>query len=192
MINRLAETVIDSGVSHTVKQLESGPDVSALEYCQMDILVLRGPETRAFFESVKQHLRFDLPDEGRRTTIHEGITVTRRGAGDWLIFTASKDKGLLVKGLTEALGVQKGAVVDISDRYCLIRHAGPGAWMRLVAVCHPSIDDEAFLSGGCIKAICAGIGVYIHSSGLEHVMIMAPSAYARHVRECLSKPHPVE
>jgi heterotetrameric sarcosine oxidase gamma subunit len=180
-MNSLAETVIDPCVDHTRVQQESGSGPVVHPPVQSTLLVLRGPETEAFTDRVKQRLGVDLPVEASVTPAHKGITLFRRGAGDWVIIAPSADRSLLVKELTAALADRPGAVVDLSERCSLIQLTGNGAWKRLTAACHPSFDSDQLMNAGSVKTICAGIGVDILSYAEDQFMILAQTAYASHV-----------
>jgi sarcosine oxidase subunit gamma len=114
-------------------------------------------------------LGLDLPEAGR-TSAGGPWSALWLGPDEWLVVGPEGAEATLVETLTEALGEDRGSVVDVSAARATLSLTGPGARDLLEQACSLDLHPRAFPAGRCAQTTFARAQIL-----LWHVPSPSPS-----------------
>ena len=161
-----------------------GP-VSLVERTGLGALVVRGSGP-AFFATTATVLGVALPVEPNTTQGRRELLVLWLGPDEWLLRMRVGASEATGAALRAGLAAEHAAVVDVSDRACVLRVSGKAAREVLAQGCPLDLHPRVFRPGSCSQSRFLKAPVLIHQVDDRPTYdIETPRSCARYLRDCL-------
>ena len=161
-----------------------GP-VKLVERAGLGALLVRGSGS-GFLAAVGRVLGVPLPGEPNTTQGHDEVLALWLGPDEWLVRMPARKTETAAAALHAALAPHHAAVVDVSDRACLLRLSGLPARDVLAQGCPLDLHPRGFRPGSCARSRFLKAPVFVHQVDARPMYdLETPRSYARYLWDCL-------
>ena len=161
-----------------------GP-VHLVERTGLGAVIVRGAGP-VFMETAGRVLGVALPREPNTTQDNGRILVLWLGPDEWLLRLPVKVAEVATAALRLRLAEEPAAVVDVSDRGCLLRLSGAPARNVLGHGCPLDLHPRVFRPGLCARSRFGKAPVLIHQVDDRPTYdLETPRSFARYLWDCL-------
>ena len=122
-----------------------------IERSELGALVVRGSGP-AFLATAARVLGVPLPTEPNTTQGHGACLALWLGPDEWLLRLPLAEAEAWAESLQSALAEEHAAVVDVSDRACVLRLSGAAARGVLAQGCPLDLHPRLFQPGACAQS----------------------------------------
>ena len=122
-----------------------------IERTGLGALIVRGSGP-TFLATTTGVLGVPLPTEPNTTRSHGACLALWLGPDEWLLRVAAAETKGWTESLQSALAAEHAAVVDVSDRACVLRLSGAAARDVLAHGCPLDLHPRVFGPGGCAQS----------------------------------------
>ncbi|RRO14151.1 sarcosine oxidase subunit gamma [Saccharopolyspora rhizosphaerae] len=128
-----------------------------------------------------------LPNQAGQVARTERVLVAWLGPDEWLLVGPEGSAGQLQATLTDALGEEHGAVVDVSAHRTIIEVSGPKAPELLAKGCALDLHRRSFGPDQCAQTLLARAGVLLlcREADPPHYWIFVRASFARYLADWL-------
>ncbi len=159
-------TVRTSTLSHLAAELEAVPDVVQIRelpfLTQLNLRVdAEGPAAPALHEA----LGTPLPVTPNTSVRSGDLTVLWLGPDEWLVIAPDGSSEDLEKALRQALGIEPGAVVNLSAHRTTIELSGERAREILSKGCSLDLHPSVYTETSCAQTLLARAPVLLQARG---------------------------
>lgn len=129
-----------------------------------------------------------LPNQPGQVACAERLLVAWLGPDEWLLVGPEGEAGPIRTTVTEALGEEHGAVVDVSAHRTIIEVAGPKAPELLAKGCALDLHRRSFGPDRCAQTLLARAGVLLVCREAEPpaYWVFVRASFARYLADWLS------
>jgi sarcosine oxidase, subunit gamma len=107
-----------------------------------------------------------------------GHDILWLGPDEWLVVSATTAPEALVAGLRDALGGDRGAVVDVSANRTTLELSGPAARETLEKSCPADLHPRAFGPGTAVTTTLGPVPVLLWQTGETTYRVLPRSSFA--------------
>ncbi|GAB3693476.1 sarcosine oxidase subunit gamma [Saccharopolyspora tripterygii] len=129
-----------------------------------------------------------LPNQPGQVARTERLLVAWLGPDEWLLVGPEGEAGTIRTTVTEALGDEHGAVVDVSAHRTIIEVSGPKAPELLAKGCALDLHRRSFGADRCAQTLLARAGVLLVCREVEPpaYWVLVRASFARYLADWLS------
>ncbi|SFS89548.1 sarcosine oxidase subunit gamma [Saccharopolyspora flava] len=128
-----------------------------------------------------------LPNQAGQVARTERLLVAWLGPDEWLLVAPEGETEQLESTLTDALGDEHGAVVDVSAHRTILQVSGPKAPELLAKGCALDLHRRAFGPDSCAQTLLARTGVLLVGRDAEppSYWVFVRASFARYLADWL-------
>ncbi len=179
----------ESPLAHLHEELESNGHTAVRvgERPFRTMVSLRVEPGGAAYDRIAQVLGFALPTSCGETASGDGHAALWLGPDEWLVVAQETAPAYdpLVDALTEALGAERGAVVDVSANRTILELSGEKARAVLEKGCPVDLHDRAFTAGRAVTTVVGPIAVLLWRVEATTYRILPRSSFADYLARWL-------
>lgn len=146
----MAETAPVSRLALGGRRIDGPPAMSEIAGGASFVLRAR-PDEAGLAAALGEALKCALPTEPNTESRADGRHALWLGPDEWLARAPESDRESLLSALEAASG-GRGAVVDVSDNFSIVRISGEGAREALAAGCPLDLHPLKFAPGRCAQS----------------------------------------
>ena len=176
----------ESPLAHLEERMRcaSGPAVALGEVPFLTMVSVRVTPRSPAARRVAAALGAGLPDGCGETSSAGDRTALWLGPDEWLVVSRSDDAPV-VHDLSEALGADRGAVVDVSANRTVLTLAGPAARRVLETGCPVDLHPRAFGPGRAVTTTLGPVPLVLWQDDASSYRLLPRSSFADYVARWL-------